>query len=150
MADILVTVVGSTTRAYSLAILAGTRVPLTAYRIAKLANLSAPNVYVELRKLARAGVIQREPGGWVLVDDRTRTFCEGRGPLFQNRMSLEAKEEWVNRNRRRIARVLGEPFPPRESSTDPAPPLMREFSRSRTKNTLLKAAGLRVSRHRGR
>lgn len=150
MSDSLVSVVGSRTRAYSLAVLAGTRVPQTAYRIAKLANLSAPNVYVELRRLARTGVVEKVDGGWVLVDERTRAFCEGRGPLFENWFTLEAKKEWLRRNRRTIAPVRELPIPAPELPGGRLPRVLRGFSQSRTKNELLRAAGLRASRHKGR
>ncbi len=147
MPDTLVSVIGSVTRAYTLAILSGTRVPTTAYRISALANLSPPNVYVELRRLAQAGVVEKRGKGWVLVDDRVRTFCEGRGPLFERRLSLETKREWSRENRYLIAKLKKRPIPSGEEPSGPEPRLMREFSRSTTKNRLLKAAGLKESRH---
>ena len=88
MDDPLVAVMGSVTRARTLAILAGTRVPQTAYRVAKLGSLSAPNVYIELRRLEKAGIVGRQPYGWILTDERVRRFCEGLGPLFRNQFSL--------------------------------------------------------------
>jgi DNA-binding transcriptional ArsR family regulator len=150
MADLLVSVIGSVTRAYTLAVLAGTRVPQTAYRIAKLADLSPPNVYVELRKLARAGIVCRKEGGWVLEQDRVRAFCEGQGPLFERTVSLERKREWRVKNRRRISQILRQPIPEVEAKKGPEPKVLREFSRSRTKNELLRAAGLSESQHRYR
>ncbi len=150
MTESLLSVIGSVTRAYSLAILAGTRVPLTAYRIAKLADLSPPNVYLELRKLARAGVIERREGGWILVDERVRGFCEGQGPLFERRFSVESKRKWTTQNRERIARLRRQPIPKGDDWRGPQPKLMREFRRSPTKNALLEAAGLKTSQHKGR
>jgi DNA-binding transcriptional ArsR family regulator len=150
MTDSLLTVVGSVTRAYTLAVLSGTRLPITAYRIAKLAGLSAPNVYVELRRLASAGVVERRAGGWLLTDERARAFCEGRGPLFERVLSLEAKGRWGRENRGRLSRLRSEPLPRGVAWTGPEPRIMRQFSRSPTKNRLLRAAGLRVSRHKGR
>ena len=150
MPDSLVTVVGSVTRAYTLSVLAGTRLPQTAYRVAKLANLSPPNVYVELRKLERSGIVIKREGGWTLVDARVRAFFEGQGPLFERTVSLERKQEWSRKNRRRIDRALGEPIPRVEVGSAREPPVLREFSRSPTKNKLLRAAGLRESAHRAR
>jgi DNA-binding transcriptional ArsR family regulator len=150
MADSLVAVIGSATRAYTLAILAGSRLPLTAYRIAKLAGLSPPNVYVELRKLARANIVTKGSAGWTLTDERVRTFCEGKGPLFERRLSLEEKRRWSRENRRTYSRLRRMPIPIGEGWTGPEPKLMREFSRSRTKNELLRAAGLRASEHKKR
>ena len=150
MTNSLVSVIGSVTRAYSLAVLAGTRVPLTAYRIAKLADLSPPNVYLELRKLARAGVIARSEGGWTLVDERVRAFCEGQGPLFEKRFSIESKRDWTRKNRDRIARLRRQPIPKGREWSGPVPRLMSEFRRSPTKNALLQAAGLQASEHKGR
>jgi DNA-binding transcriptional ArsR family regulator len=150
MPDNLVAVIGSATRAYTLAVLAGSRLPLTAYRIAKLADLSPPNVYVELRRLAGSGIVEARDGGWVLLDDRVRAFCERRGPLFERRFTLEAKREWARRNRGRISTALRKPIPRGVPGKGPETPLMREFSRSPRKNALLRAAGLKVSRHKGR
>jgi DNA-binding transcriptional ArsR family regulator len=150
MTDPLVPVIGSRTRAYALAVLAGTRLPLTAYRVAKLADLSPPNVYLELRRLGSAGVVERTEGGWTLVDERVRAFCEGQGPLFEKRFSIESKEKWTAMNRDRIARLRRWPAPKGGKWSGPVPKLMREFNRSPTKNELLKAAGLRTSRHKGR
>ena len=143
-------VVGSVTRAYTLAVLAGTRVPQSAYRIAKLADLSPPNVYVELRKLARVGIVTSTEGGWILLDERTRTFFEGRGPLFERKLNLESKRDWTRRDRRRVSTMDGHPPPPVETRKATDSRLLREFSRSRTKNALLKAAGLRLSEHKRR
>jgi DNA-binding transcriptional ArsR family regulator len=150
MDDWLSTVTGSVTRAYSLAILAGTRVPQTAYRIAKLGGLSPPNVYVELRRLAANGIVSKQGGGWVLVNDRVRTLCEGQGPLNRMRSSLEDKRTWFRENGRRMARIRTKPVPARPAWNGREPGIMRQFSRSPTKNGLLRAAGLRESRHRAR
>jgi DNA-binding transcriptional ArsR family regulator len=150
MPDPMVAVMGSVTRAYALAVLAGTRVPQTAYRVAKLADLSPPNVYVELRRLARSGIVEKRKGGWVLLDERVRTFCEGRGPLFERKLTLEAKREWSRKNRRRISELLRQPVPVWEPATGREPRLLREFSKSRAKNVLLRAADLKLSRHRAR
>ncbi len=150
MTEPLVAVMGSVTRAYSLAILAGSRVPMTAYRIAQLGELSPPNVYLELRRLARDGVVAKRPGGWVLLDERVRAFCEGRGPLFERRFSLEAKRKWYRENRSRIRTLRAQPIPERRARRGAEPRRMREFRRSRTKDALLRAAGLKVSRHNGR
>lgn len=150
MPDSLVAVMGSVTRAYTLAILAGSRVPRTAYRIARLADLSPPNVYMELRRLASAAVVEKVEGGWVLVDDRVRAFCEGRGPLFERSLSLEQKRGWRRENRFRISQMLKQPVPQIQAKRGPEPKILREVGRSLTKNKALRAAGLTESRHRGR
>jgi len=150
MVDSLLSVIRSVTRAYTLAVLAGSRVPMTAYRIASLAELSPPNVYVELRRLAKAGVVEERERGWLLVDERVRAFCEGQGPLFSRRYTLEAKRRWSRENRARIAELKSRPLPRTEEWKGRPPRLMREFSRSPTKNRLLRAAGLRESRHKSR
>ena len=145
MRDRLVTVLGSSTRAYSLAILAGTRIPLTGYRISKLAGLSPPNVYAELGRLEAAGVVRRQRGGWTLVDDKVRSLCEGAGPLFRRTFTLNLRR----RPRRDDRRPLGG-GPEALSRTvkqEAVSRLLLEFSRSPSKNTLLRAAGLKPSRH---
>jgi len=147
--DPLVAVMGSVTRANTLSILAGTRIPQTAYRIAKIGGLSAPNVYLELRRLEKAGVAARRPDGWVLVNDRVRGFCEGLGPLFKNRFSLHLRGQVTRDAGGEVSAtrgvVINIPSP-----RGPESKLLREFSTSPTKNALLKAAGLRRSGHRRR
>jgi DNA-binding transcriptional ArsR family regulator len=147
MTDLLVALTGSTTRAYTLAILAGSRVPQTGYRIARLAGLSAPNVYLALRRLSEAGLVRQRVGGWVLVNEKVRSLCEGQGPLFERRFSLSEKiragrSQPVTR-RRAPAYPRGTPRPSASARR-----LLREFSRSPTKNSLLRAAGLRESQHK--
>ena len=146
--DSLVAVTGSVTRAYSLSVLAGTRLPQTAYRIARLAGLSPPNVYVELRRLEKAGVVSGSPAGWMLVDEKVRALCEGSGPLYRLRFALEGRGRTfpgVNSPLRvRQGDLTSRKSRGRESR------LLREFSQSPTKNPLLAAAGLRQSRHRKR
>ena len=148
MKDPLVAVMRSVTRAHTLSVLAGTRVPQTAYRIAKLAGLSPPNVYVELRRLENAGVVRKDPIGWLLVNDKVRVFCEGSGPLYRRRFSPELRAKRA----RGGTRPLGAALRSRTvlKKVDQEPRVLREFSRSTTKNALLRAAGLRPSRHRGR
>jgi hypothetical protein len=149
MTDVLVALTGSTTRAYSLAILASSRVPQTGYRIAKLAGLSAPNVYLELQRLSEAGLVQKQTGGWLLVNEKVRSLCEGQGPLFESRYSLTEKGR-TGQNQSVRGRS---PAPVPSGSTRPpasARKILREFSQSPTKNSLLRAAGLRESRHKMR
>ena len=148
MVDVLLPVIGSVTRAYTLAILAGSRLPQTAYRVAKLGNLSPPNVYLELRRLEEAGIVEQTPEGWVLTNDRVRAFCEGQGPLYARRSTIETKQEWYRRNRNRVARVLSRPIATLPVSKGRPPKVLREFRRSPMKDALLRQAGLRESRHK--
>ncbi len=141
-------ILGSVTRAYSLSVLAGTRVPQTAYRIAKLAGLSAPNVYLELKRLAEVGVVRRTPSGWLLEDARIRALCEGTGPLFRRRFSLDQRSRLAAGDNRPLSPPLAGVSSDRRPNREPR--RLREFRRSPTKNLLLRAAGLRPSRHRGR
>jgi len=143
----LVAITGSVNRAYTLAILSGTRVPRTAYRIAKLAGLSPPNVYLELRRLEKRGLVQREAGGWVLISDRVRALCEGTGPLFQRKTAANPRLSPVRSGRPTAGRLR--PLPDRLATDQNGrvPRILREFSQSPTKNALLRAAGLRESEH---
>lgn len=150
MSTSLVALTGSVNRAYTLSILAGTRIPQTAYRVAKLGNLSPPNVYVELRRLAKAGIVASRRGRWVLVDERVRALFVGSGPLYDRRIRLEAKRSWYKQNRGEIQRIRSELCPERAVAAAREPRIMKEFSRSRNKNKVLRAAGLRESRHRPR
>ena len=147
MDEPLVVVLRSVTRAYTLSVLAGTRIPQTAYRIAKLAGLSAPNVYLELGRLEKAGVVKREPKGWLLVNEKVRAFCEGTGPLNRRRFSLQDRVRLTQGDVRPLGRAQIRPKL-RDEGT-PGSRMLREFSRSKTKNALLRAAGLRTSRHAG-
>ncbi len=148
MKDPLVARLRSRTRAYTLSVLAGTRVPQTADRIAKLAELSRPNVYAELRRLERTGIVSRRPSGWLLVDEKVRALCEGSGPLHQRRFPAQLRVQPT----RVDSRPLGGEATNRSGSKKLGrePGVLREFSRSPTKDRLLLAAGLRPSRHRGR
>jgi len=145
MRDRLVAVLGSTTRAYSLAILAGTRIPLTAYRISKLAGLSPPNVYAELGRLEASGVVRRQREGWILVDDKVRSLCEGAGPLFQQTFTLDLRKGPGRGDKRPLGWGPKALFRTGEQGTESK--RLLEFSQSPSKNTLLRAAGLKPSRH---
>ncbi len=148
MKEPLVVVVGSVTRAYALSVLAGSRVPQTAYRVAKLADLSPPNVYLELRRLESAGIVRRLPNGWLLVNERVRTFFEGTGPLSRRGFSPELRAKLARGDTRQLG--AGSRGRPGLTKGGGDPRVLREFSRSTTKNASLRAAGLRPSRHRAR
>ena len=67
----LARVFGSADRVRVLAVLANASRPPTAYRVARVAGVAAPNVYRELKRLLQVGEVRRagpSRAGWELVD----------------------------------------------------------------------------------
>ena len=64
---------GGRVREAVLVTLAGTSKPLTAYRVAKVADAS-PIQVLSILKTLPSGVVRREREGWVLVNESLRRF----------------------------------------------------------------------------
>jgi DNA-binding transcriptional ArsR family regulator len=89
----LVALFGSQTRVRTLAPLACSPSPLTAYRVAWMTGVQRTKVYSELRRLAAAGVVaERKSGGnrstWELVDPEVRS-------LLRRRARISWSEDWL-------------------------------------------------------
>jgi len=69
-------ILGSSTRASIVELLALTNKPLSAYRVAKMYNMNISKVYFEMKKLARLGLISATPGRrsleYALIDENLR------------------------------------------------------------------------------
>jgi len=101
----LVTVFGSETRVRTLAALASTNRPLTAYRVGKMGEVSMPKVYREVARLAKAGLVTRRGSGWILLDSDIRN-------LLRRRVRFSWSEDWFADEAdraRRAARIAAEP-----------------------------------------
>lgn len=73
---------GSETRALTLGVLANAELPMSGYRIAKVADLPRPKVYVELAKAIAAGSVRKGVRGYRLTDLGIRALLRPRVRLF--------------------------------------------------------------------
>src|SRR5580658_7263565 len=88
----LVALFGSATRVRTLAPLANSSRPMTAYRIAQMTGAQRIKVYTELRKLAVVGIVRRVQGNWgrsewELVEPDLRN-------LLRKRARIVSMDEW--------------------------------------------------------
>ena len=95
---------GSDDRVRTLAALANSRSPLTAYRVAKIVEMKPPNVYRELKRLLKGGVVTRatsEDGStvWQLREADLRAF-------FQARLRVTWSEDLLSGGRDRERRAV--------------------------------------------
>jgi len=77
----MATVFGSADRVRVLAVLANASRPPTAYRVAQVAGVEAPNVYRELKRLLQVGEVRRAGlggVGWEVVDPDIRAALRRR------------------------------------------------------------------------
>lgn len=139
---------GSQVRAATLGALANARRPLTAYRVAKMTGAQVIKVITELRRLERAGLIdrtrpERGPVGWFLLDGSLREF-------LRRRVRIVWWSDWDEEVGARVRSPASNPRVRVELSryrADPgAVPNPREFTRPIRKDRLLAEAGLPVSR----
>ncbi len=148
---------GSRARLLTLAALANSDEPLTGYRVAVVANLPRPKVYVELRKGIEAGLLERVSGGFRLSDPDLRT-------LLRKRVRIRWDAEW-DRSRKRWneetaellragleevrGRIRQNPDylrPPGWKSPPEASRWQKELERPPQKDRVLRPAGLRTSK----
>ncbi len=83
----LTSLIGSTSRLLTLAVLANADEPLTGYRVAKVANLPRQKVYPELRRSIEAGLVRKTASGFTLTDADVRA-------LLRKRVRIRWDEEW--------------------------------------------------------
>lgn len=141
---------GSRTRALTLGTLASAGGPLTAYRIARITGTQVIKAITELRRLERAGFVEKQRGRargtvWVISDSRLRDF-------LRQRIRIVWSEDWDRsvdeRIRRRSRSVLPSIDLSRFVPNPTAIPNPKEFVRSPAKDRVLAAAGLRTTRHK--
>jgi DNA-binding transcriptional ArsR family regulator len=94
---------GSATRVLTLSALAGTRQPLTGYRVAELIGGQRTKVYAELKRLAEAGIVRKftpssRPATWSLVDQDIRD-------LLRKRVRIASMEDWLTTRDSQTRRV---------------------------------------------
>jgi len=144
---------GSESRALILAPLANAFDPMTAYRIAAVAQLQRTKVYSELRRLEKAGIVRSSsvadgPTVWTLTDPDLRAF-------LRRRVRFWSWADWQRRRSRtsgprRPRNDWAEKFDSSKYRPNPsAVPNPREFRRPREKDRILAELGLPRSR-RGR
>jgi DNA-binding transcriptional ArsR family regulator len=156
---------GSENRALVLAVLANASRPLTGYRIAKVFGGQRVKVNSELRRLAEAGVVDRQPtdggrNGWVLIDANL-------GAFVRSRIRITFVSQWDTQRRfgpgavdKLLAEIeVGLPSP--QSDPEFYRPngwranretlrSLREMVRSPEKDAILRKYGARTSRREGR
>jgi hypothetical protein len=96
----LVGLLGSSTRANIVEVLATSRKPLSAYRVSKMYNMNVAKVYVEMKKLARLGLISSSNGTrgleYTLIDENLRALALNLSPRaisYDDWRSAEAKAQ---------------------------------------------------------
>jgi DNA-binding transcriptional ArsR family regulator len=140
---------GSEDRVRTLAALANSRSPLTAYRVAKIVEMKPPNVYRELKRLLKGEVVTRSTSGdgstvWELRETDLRAF-------FQARLRVTWSEDLLSGARdreRRAAAVIGQNAnkPLDLSRFGPGRKLTAaELRRRRQKDQVLARAGAKAS-----
>jgi DNA-binding transcriptional ArsR family regulator len=145
----LATLFGSVTRVSVLAVLAGATSPLTAYRIAKAAEVQPIKAYTELRRLRDGGIVREKPSGkgrsvWELSDPEIRS-------LVGRRTRVSIWEDWragTRKRARRADRVIERIGRWDISNYLPNPSVVsnpEEFLRPPEKDAVLARMGLRTS-----
>jgi DNA-binding transcriptional ArsR family regulator len=128
----LATLFGSETRVRTLAPLANSPEPLTAYRIAALAGVNRIKVYTELASLARVGIVRERPGGpnrslWELLDEDVRRILQRRARVVWSDLWATGEPERARRSRE----ILDRPRTPIDLSEFPVDPKVAVEVRAR-------------------
>jgi DNA-binding transcriptional ArsR family regulator len=143
----LVAAFGSETRVLTLAALANSSVPLTAYRAAKIAGLRPPKVYEEIRRAKANGLVGQVGGKVTLLDPDIRD-------LLRRRVRIFGLGDWLTeKDRREVSRkaiadrlqTLPSPRFRRERGWAPRAPEI--YQRDPKKDRTLRSMGLRVGSH---
>lgn len=152
----LVAAFGSATRVRTLAVLANAAAPLTAYRVALVGGIPVDKAYREVRRLARARLVERRRDGWVLVDDDLRSLLQRRVRVRWDQDWDRERQGWAGETasllsaglatlRRRLQSDPGYLRPKGWKPTRAARRTIRELNRPRDKDAVLRRAGLRSS-----
>lgn len=96
----LAQLLGSSTRANIVELLASAENPLSAYRVAKMYNMNVAKVYVEMKKLANLGLVSTITGSrglkYTLIDESLRSLAWKLSPrivAYDDWRSPEAKAQ---------------------------------------------------------
>lgn len=153
---VLVALTGSETRARTLGVLANAERPMTGYRVAKLAGLPEIKVYEELKRAKKAGIVRKNPNGWILVPADLRNFLQVRFRVYWAEDWDRARKGWAEEIPTQLKvglaeirrRIRENPYylrpkgwaPPAESKA-----LEKELRRRPEKDALLRRRGRRTS-----
>lgn len=109
----LISFAGSRVRALALGVLANAQMPMSGYRVAKVAGLSEIKVYEALRRAQRVGLVKQSSEGFQLVDLPLKSYLRSQVRLHwseerfrpSNRLKLRARPlagpEWFDPGRYR-------------------------------------------------
>jgi DNA-binding transcriptional ArsR family regulator len=142
---------GSETRVRTLAPLASSAAPLTAYRIAEVSEVPRTKVYEELARLRSTGWVTgiTGPAGqtlWRLTDPDIRSLLRRRMRIyFANDLVREARVRSIMA-RKAIARSRRTGAPAGLFQPGFTPKNARDYQRPPQKDALLRRLGLRTSR----
>ena len=108
----IVAAFGSATRVRTLAVLANSREPLTAYRIGVVGEVPFPKVYRELARLEKAWVVARRGRGWILLDAGLGDYLQRRVRMIWDEALVAEKARSAERTRRiyRLVARAGRPL----------------------------------------
>ncbi len=142
---------GSENRVRTLAPLASSPVPLTAYRIAKMVDVPRTKVYLELAELAARGWVRRmkvtgNRSVWELTDPDVRRLLRRRARIDA---LAELSASWADlaaRTRSVLAKKRRSPIDPSLLRGSFTPRNPEDFARSDQKDAGLRSMGLPVSR----
>lgn len=139
---------GSRTRVRVLAPLANAFNPLSAYRIAQLAQLPRTKVYLELRRLARAGEVEESPtprgtSVWSLKDPDLARLLRRRVRVGWSEDLKLASPQIAARTKSAIEAYRRNPIDPALLRVPSRPRNRKEFDRLAEKDASLRRLGLR-------
>lgn len=147
---------GSETRARTLGVLANAEFPMSGYRVARVAGVPEPKVYLELRRAVKAGIVRREPGGFQLTDADLRALLRRRIRLYWAKDWDRTRSSWPSETPRLLRagltaireRLRKEPAYLRPKGWSPPPAalaLARELDRAPEKDARLRRRSRRTS-----
>jgi hypothetical protein len=105
----LAQLLGSSTRANIVELLASANKPLSAYRVSKMYNMNMGKVYSEMKKLASLGLVSTTTGNkgleYALVDDNLRELALKLSPRVINYDDWSSQEARAQRFRSGMIKV---------------------------------------------
>ncbi len=142
---------GSENRVRTLAPLASSSVPLTAYRIAQMVDVPRTKVYEELAELAARGWVRklrmtRNRSVWELLDPDVRRLLRRRARVVTMAELSAASDEMAARTRSVLAKNRRNPIAPSLLRGAFTPRNPEDFARPDQKDAVLRSMGLPVSR----
>ncbi len=144
----VVALFGSRTRVLTLAPIANSRTPLTAYRIARTAGLQRIKVYSELRRLSKVGIVceLRDDRGcsvWEICDPDLRRILIHRVRLTDVSVLRADRARLARSTKQFMAAYRRNPIEPERLEDRSAVRNKRDFARSPQKDAILVRLGLK-------